>query len=83
MLNRLNSKVSFESRFLSKRNVLAILAPLEEAVSKNKPSSQHHHVDNERERTYSLAGSVDAQIKLLAQDLKEVIVYSTYGQVLR
>ena len=50
----------------------AILAPLEEAVVKNKPGSQHHHVDNERERTYSLAGSVDAQIKLLAQDLKEV-----------
>ena len=55
-----------------KSDFLAILAPLEEAVSKNKPSSQHHHVDNERERTYSLAGSVDAQIKLLAQDLKEV-----------
>ena len=58
---------------------LAILAPLEEAVSKNKPSSQHHHVDNERERTYSLAGSVDAQIKLLAQDLKEVILKSSHN----
>ena len=56
----------------SKRRFSAILAPLEEAVAKNKPASQHHHVDNERERTYSLAGSVDAQIKLLAQDLKEV-----------
>ena len=50
---------------------LAILAPLEEAVSKNR-SSSGHHVDNERERTYNLAGSVDAQIKLLAQDLREV-----------
>ena len=49
----------------------AILAPLEEAVSKNR-SSSGHHVDNERERTYNLAGSVDAQIKLLAQDLREV-----------
>ena len=51
--------------------LLAILAPLEEAVSKNR-SSSGHHVDNERERTYNLAGSVDAQIKLLAQDLREV-----------
>jgi nuclear pore complex protein Nup62 len=50
----------------------AILKPLEDAASKNRSSSQQH-VDNERERTYNLAGSVDAQIKLLAQDLREVI----------
>ena len=51
------------------------MVPLEEAVSKNR-SSSGHHVDNERERTYNLAGSVDAQIKLLAQDLREV--YTSY-----
>ena len=50
------------------------MAPLEEAVSKNR-SSSGHHVDNERERTYNLAGSVDAQIKLLAQDLREVLTH--------
>ena len=48
-----------------------MLAPLEEAVQKNR-SSSIHHVDNERERTYNLAGSVDAQIKLVAEDLREV-----------
>ena len=53
------------------------MAPLEEAVSKNR-SSSGHHVDNERERTYNLAGSVDAQIKLLAQDLREVWINITY-----
>ena len=52
--------------------LIAILAPLEDAVAKNRPSAQHHHVDNERERTYNLAGSVDHQIKLLAQDIREV-----------
>ena len=31
-----------------------------------------HNVDSERERTYNLAGSVDAQIKSLAAELREV-----------
>lgn len=50
----------------------AILAPLEEAAARQKSSSSHN-VDTERERTYSLAGSVDAQIKSLATELREVI----------
>ena len=49
----------------------AILAPLEEAAMRQKSSSSHN-VDTERERTYSLAGSVDAQIKSLATELREV-----------
>lgn len=50
----------------------AILLPLEEASSRSKSSSMHN-VDTERERTYNLAGSVDAQIKSLAAELREVI----------
>ena len=81
-LDRVNAQqVELEGEISSLTNnihiyILAILKPLEDAASKNRSSSQQH-VDNERERTYNLAGSVDAQIKLLAQDLREVSIYIT------
>nr|7TBL_k2 Chain k2, NUP62 CCS2 [Homo sapiens]7TBM_k2 Chain k2, NUP62 CCS2 [Homo sapiens] len=31
------------------------------------------HADEEREKTYKLAENIDAQLKRMAQDLKEVI----------
>ena len=37
-----------------------------------------HNVDSERERTYNLAGSVDAQIKSLAAELREVREWKIY-----
>lgn len=49
--------------------------PLEEAAARQKSSSMHN-VDTERERTYNLAGSVDAQIKSLAAELREVVTIS-------
>jgi len=60
-----------------------ILGPLEETAKKQKQTnSLAHNVDNERERTFALAGSVDAQIKALALELREVIerVNSTHGE---
>jgi len=60
-----------------------ILGPLEETAKKQKQiNSLAHNVDNERERTFALAGSVDAQIKALALELREVIerVNSTHGE---
>nr|XP_002129766.1 nuclear pore glycoprotein p62-like [Ciona intestinalis] len=54
-----------------------LLLPLEEKtrqqVSSLAGAVHTHHADVERERTYNLAENIDAQLKQMVQDLKEVI----------
>jgi len=49
------------------------LRPLEISLSGNVP------VDTERERTYQLAENLDAQLKRMSEDLKEVISHLNLG----
>ena len=59
------------------------MGPLEETAKKQKQiNSLAHNVDNERERTFALAGSVDAQIKALALELREASVYHNLAAAL-
>jgi len=50
-----------------------ILTPLEKALDSLPPISYQQHADIEREHTYVLAESLDAQLKRMGQDLKEII----------
>ncbi|XP_044522591.1 nuclear pore glycoprotein p62 [Gracilinanus agilis] len=50
-----------------------LLAPLEDAVREQGGSIYLQHADEERERTYQLAETIDAQLKRMARDLKDVI----------
>uniref|UniRef100_H2Y823 Nucleoporin NSP1-like C-terminal domain-containing protein n=1 Tax=Ciona savignyi TaxID=51511 RepID=H2Y823_CIOSA len=54
-----------------------LLLPLEEKtrqeVSTLAGAVHTHHADLERERTYNLAENIDAQLKQMVQDLREVI----------
>ncbi|XP_055900683.1 nuclear pore glycoprotein p62-like isoform X1 [Biomphalaria glabrata] len=50
-----------------------ILVPLEKALDSLPPISYQQHADIEREHTYNLAESLDAQLKRMGQDLKEII----------
>ncbi|TSL89850.1 Transcriptional regulator ATRX [Bagarius yarrelli] len=50
-----------------------LLAPLEESVKEQSGTIYMQNADEERERTYKLAENVDAQLKRMSQDLKEII----------
>ncbi|XP_059151902.1 nuclear pore glycoprotein p62-like isoform X2 [Physella acuta] len=50
-----------------------ILVPLEKALDSMPAISYQQHADVEREHTYMLAESLDAQLKRMGQDLKEII----------
>lgn len=50
-----------------------LLAPLEAALEAMPAISYQQHADLEREHTYQLAESLDAQLKRMGQDLKEII----------
>lgn len=50
-----------------------ILNPLEKALDTLPPITYQQHADIEREHTYVLAESLDAQLKRMGQDLKEII----------
>ncbi|KAH9499978.1 Nuclear pore glycoprotein p62 [Bulinus truncatus] len=50
-----------------------ILVPLEKALDSMPPINYQQHADIEREHTYTLAESLDAQLKRMGQDLKEII----------
>ncbi|KAM9578007.1 nucleoporin-62 C-terminal-like protein isoform 1-T2 [Trichechus inunguis] len=57
-----------------------LLIPLEESVKDQSGSVYLQHADEERERTYRLAENIDAQLKLMAQDLKDILEHlSTFG----
>lgn len=56
-----------------------LLIPLEESVKDQNGSVYLQHTD-ERESTYKLAENIDAQLKRMAQDLKDIIEHlNTFG----
>ncbi|KAG7282244.1 hypothetical protein CRUP_038412 [Coryphaenoides rupestris] len=68
---RLNQELDF---ILSQQKELEdLLSPLEESVKEQSTTIYMQNADEERERTYKLAENVDAQLKRMSQDLKEII----------
>ncbi|KAL7863774.1 hypothetical protein SRHO_G00127580 [Serrasalmus rhombeus] len=68
---RLDQELDF---ILSQQKELEdLLAPLEESVKEQSGTIYMQNADEERERTYKLAENVDAQLKRMSQDLKEII----------
>ncbi|XP_037096344.1 nucleoporin 62 like isoform X3 [Syngnathus acus] len=68
---RLNQELDF---ILSQQKELEdLLCPLEESVKEPSGTIYMQNADEERERTYKLAENVDAQLKRMSQDLKEII----------
>lgn len=68
---RLNQELDF---ILSQQKELEdLLCPLEESVKEQSGTIYMQNTDEERERTYKLAENVDAQLKRMSQDLKEII----------
>ncbi|RUS81645.1 hypothetical protein EGW08_010608 [Elysia chlorotica] len=55
------------------RELEELLVPLEKGLSELAPVTYQQHADVEREHTYMLAESLDAQLKRMSQDLKEII----------
>ncbi|XP_065771485.1 nucleoporin-62 C-terminal-like protein isoform X1 [Muntiacus reevesi] len=51
-----------------------LLIPLEESLKDHSGSVYPHYID-EHEKTYKLAENVDAQLKQITQDLKDIIEY--------
>ncbi|XP_016046986.2 nucleoporin-62 C-terminal-like protein [Erinaceus europaeus] len=52
-----------------------ILIPLEESVNQQSGAASQQSTDEEHERTYQSAETIDAQLKQMTQDLKDVIEY--------
>ncbi|XP_052005803.1 nuclear pore glycoprotein p62-like [Xyrauchen texanus] len=68
---RLDQELDF---ILSQQKELEdLLGPLEESVKEQSGTIYMQNADEERERTYKLAENVDAQLKRMSQDLKEII----------
>ncbi|XP_034418421.1 nuclear pore glycoprotein p62-like [Cyclopterus lumpus] len=68
---RLNQELDF---ILSQQKELEdLLCPLEESVKDQSGTIYMQNADKERERTYKFAENVDAQLKRMSQDLKEII----------
>ncbi|XP_053329751.1 nuclear pore glycoprotein p62-like isoform X1 [Spea bombifrons] len=68
---RLDQELDF---ILSQQKELEdLLIPLEESVKEQSGTIYLQHADEEREKTYKLAENIDAQLKRMAQDLKDVI----------
>ncbi|XP_066571382.1 nucleoporin 62 like [Amia ocellicauda] len=68
---RLDQELDF---ILSQQKELEdLLSPLEESVKEQNGTIYMQNADEERERTYKLAENVDAQLKRMSQDLKEII----------
>ncbi|KAK3103752.1 hypothetical protein FSP39_021635, partial [Pinctada imbricata] len=68
-------KLDHELDFIKsqQRELEDLLVPLERAVDQQPNISFQQHTDLERENTYQLAENVDAQLKRMVQDLKEII----------
>ncbi|XP_067945469.1 nuclear pore glycoprotein p62-like [Watersipora subatra] len=56
-----------------------MLIPLEDSVAKLPPINYQQHTDSEREHTYQIAENIDAQLKRMTEDLKEVIDHLNMG----
>nr|XP_028576077.1 nuclear pore glycoprotein p62-like isoform X2 [Podarcis muralis] len=68
---RLDQELDF---ILSQQKELEdLLVPLEESVKEQSGTVYLQHADEEREKTYKLAENIDAQLKRMAQDLKDII----------
>ncbi|NWV78006.1 NUP62 protein, partial [Dasyornis broadbenti] len=68
---RLDQELDF---ILSQQKELEdLLTPLEESVKEQSGTIYLQHADEERERTYKLAENIDALLKRMAQDLKDII----------
>ncbi|KAG2464454.1 nucleoporin 62 like [Polypterus senegalus] len=68
---RLDQELDF---ILSQQKELEdLLIPLEESVKEQNGTIYVQNADEERERTYKLAENIDAQLKRMSQDLKEII----------
>ncbi|XP_023363022.2 nuclear pore glycoprotein p62 isoform X1 [Sarcophilus harrisii] len=68
---RLDQELDF---ILSQQKELEdLLLPLEDAVKEQSGTIYLQHADEEREKTYKLAENIDAQLKRMAQDLKDII----------
>lgn len=68
---RLDQELDF---ILSQQKELEdLLSPLEESVKEQSGTVYLQHADEEREKTYKLAENIDAQLKRMAQDLKDII----------
>ncbi|XP_060688131.1 nucleoporin 62 like [Hemiscyllium ocellatum] len=68
---RLDQELDF---ILSQQKELEdLLEPLEQSVRDQHGTIYLQHADEEREHTYKLAENIDAQLKRMAQDLKEII----------
>ncbi|XP_048370670.1 nucleoporin-62 C-terminal-like protein [Sphaerodactylus townsendi] len=68
---RLDQELDF---ILSQQKELEdLLLPLEESVKEQSGTIYLQHADEEREKTYKLAENIDAQLKRMAQDLKDII----------
>ncbi|XP_066496325.1 nucleoporin-62 C-terminal-like protein [Tiliqua scincoides] len=68
---RLDQELDF---ILSQQKELEdLLMPLEESVKEQSGTIYLQHADEEREKTYKLAENIDAQLKRMAQDLKDII----------
>jgi hypothetical protein len=50
-----------------------MLRPLEAAVEQLPVATYQQHADLEREHTYKMAENIDAQLKRMSSDLKEII----------
>jgi len=75
--NRLNNELEF---IITQQNELEeMLKPLEDSVAKYPPINYQQHTDTERENTYQMAESIDAQLKRMTDDLKEVIDHLNTG----
>ncbi|NXX87118.1 NUP62 protein, partial [Urocolius indicus] len=67
---RLDQELDF---ILSQQKELEdLLTPLEESVKEQSGTIYLQHADEERERTFKLAENIDAQLKRMAQDLKDI-----------
>lgn len=68
-------KLDHELDFIKsqQRELDEMLIPLEKSVEEQQNISFQQHADLERENTYQLAENVDAQLKRMLQDLKEII----------
>ncbi|XP_063046204.1 nucleoporin 62 like [Engraulis encrasicolus] len=76
---RLDQELDF---ILSQQKELEdLLGPLEESVKEQSGTIYMQNADEERERTYKLAENVDAQLKRMSQDLKEIIEHLNTSSV--
>jgi len=55
------------------RELEDMLSPLEQAMDQLPPITYQQHADIEREHTYRLSENIDAQLKRMASDLKEIV----------